>query len=222
MQKLPVVAVYGGSFDPVHKAHVAIVEQVLAVLQPQQLLVLPCRIPPHKAPLSAAAEQRLAMLALAMQTFPTVRIDTRELRSEQVSYSVTTLGHLRSELGEEVSLVFVMGLDSWVNFSSWFKWQEILQLSNLLVIHRPTNETRPAGSAPEDDPALRHYRQQHEVAPQQLCRHRAGKVAFLNSLAMPIASSRIRQALAQGIACDAALPEAVNTYIIQHHLYEEQ
>lgn len=212
------VAVFGGSFDPVHKAHVAIVEQVQATLTPRQFIVVPCHIPPHKASLSASAEHRLAMLALAFNDVSGVQIDRRELTSKDVSYSVNTLDVLRREVGEHVSLVFIMGLDSWLNFSAWFKWREILRLSNLLVIHRPGQSNRPLSGV---DTVLWEYQQHNEVSVPQLCQYRAGKVAFLNTLAMPVAATRIRKAIADGSAFDMWLPSEVYQHIIEHQLYEE-
>ena len=103
--------VYGGTFDPVHRGHIAIARAVADVYQDTVWLMLAAD-PPHRAPPGASAGQRAQMLDLALAGEPRLAVDRRELRRQGPSYTVDTLAELRRELGAAEAIIWVMGIDS--------------------------------------------------------------------------------------------------------------
>lgn len=129
-------ACYGGTFDPVHNGHLAIAGAVADALG-SPVHLLPSADPPHRPRPGASAEQRLAMLELAVAGDPRLRVDARELARPGRSYSIDTLQHLRDELGPEVPLVWVIGGDSLLQLDTWKDWRRIFQLAHVLAVPRP-------------------------------------------------------------------------------------
>ena len=207
------LVLFGGSFDPVHLAHVGLVEGVSGLLSPDQIRVLPCHIPPHKPGLHASVAHRLAMLRLAFSHMPAVVIDEREVSSSKVSYSFDSVSEIRQEVGATASVCFLLGEDSWVNFSQWHRWQEILQRVNLLVVKRP-------GAASESCPqAISDYAAEHSVPYGDIARYACGKVAFLPVPERDIASTQVREGIKNDEDLQAHVPAFVADYIQRHALY---
>lgn len=207
------LVLFGGSFDPVHSGHVALVSGVSALLSPQQIRVLPCHIPPHKPGLHASAVHRIAMLRLAFELAPNVMIDEREVQSDSVSYSIDTVTAIRQELGTEASVCFLLGEDSWRNFSQWHRWQAILQQVNILVAKRPGAEALPC------DAELSRYAADHTVHYQDIEGYAHGKVAFLPLPENDVASTRVREGIKRGWPQHKELPAPVADYIHGNALY---
>lgn len=128
--------VYGGTFDPPHLGHEALLDQLHQVAPTSDVSVVPAAIPVHKAAASASVSQRLNMLALLANSRPWLTIDQREVLSQKPCYTVDTLQELRQE-NEYGSLNFVMGGDSFANLHSWGRWQQLTELANLWVVARP-------------------------------------------------------------------------------------
>lgn len=210
------VLLYGGSFDPVHRAHIATVKAALNQLAPRELRVIPCHIPPHKSPTHASAEQRLAMLNIAFAGLDNVIIDTRELQRQEISYTYHTLVTLRQELTPDTSLCFILGWDSWRNFSTWHRWQDILTLVNLILVRRPGAY---ATATPAGELVLARYFDQHQVDIAALPASPAGKIAIMDTPEQDIASCDIRQRLSQGLSVNGLVTPEVTRYIAQHKLY---
>ncbi len=202
------IAVFGGSFDPVHLGHQKIIRAVLDQVQPQRLLLLPCGDPPHRSPLVASAAQRLHMLQLACGQIPDVEIDSRELQRQGPSYSYLTLQELRRE-NPEVQLLFVMGWDSLVSFPSWYNWREILQIASLLVVARAVDKP---DIPPQLDLQLESWRDSFTGN---------GKVVRLAFDEVGVSSTEVRSRLKQGLATDTLLSAEVRQYIEQQHIYSD-
>lgn len=128
--------IYGGTFDPPHIGHEALLDRLHQAAPNALICLMPAAIPVHKAGAAATVAQRLAMLALLQRTRPWLHIDEREVTAKQACYTVDTLQQLRSEY-EYDSLNFVMGGDSFANLHTWGKWQQLPALANLLVVARP-------------------------------------------------------------------------------------
>ena len=134
--------IFGGTFDPVHLGHVTLAESILNVIEKDaQVVFVPNKRPPHR-PLPIASErQRLEMLNLALQGRPNFCVDDIELKKSGISYSIETLKSYRKIYGPNYSLSFVLGLDAWQNFSSWYQCDKIARHSNLIVYSRPGQYT---------------------------------------------------------------------------------
>lgn len=212
----PITVVYGGTFNPVHSAHVLNIQKACLLLNPGRLLVLPCYQPVHKDSASISIQHRLAMLRLALKELPPsiqalCEIDTREVDTGEPRYSVDTLKDYRQELGDQVPLVFLVGSDSLVNITSWSRWQELSLLINLLVIARPGFEYK---QMTEDG---QHWFQQHRTkAVTDLNHYPSGKIYLFKDEQVQVASSEIRSNPQEYAKL---LPESVQNYIRENRLY---
>ena len=135
------IAIYGGTFDPVHSGHLEIARRVSQLFAIDEFLFVPAMVAPHKQDREVLpALHRYAMLALATNREPRLSISTFELNGPGRQYTVDTLFHFRSQFGESADLFFVMGADSWAEITTWREWRRLLTLANLIVVTRPGYE----------------------------------------------------------------------------------
>ncbi|MEJ8837496.1 nicotinate (nicotinamide) nucleotide adenylyltransferase [Ramlibacter sp. AN1133] len=133
------VGMFGGAFDPPHRAHVALARAAVQQLELERLYVLPTGDAWHKSRTLSPAQDRLAMARLAFAALPAVQVDDRELRRTGPTYSVETLRELQAE-HPGAQLHLLMGEDQAAGFSRWHAWQEIAALAVLCVAGRGCGE----------------------------------------------------------------------------------
>lgn len=210
----PRIGVMGGMFDPVHNGHIAAALAALNALALDELRLIPCRLPNHRGPASASAQERLTMLRLAAAVDDRLQVDDRECLRPGVSYTVDTLESLRAE-HERAVLVLVLGADAFAGLTGWHRWQEIFGLANVLVISRPgALEAWPA--------ALQAQVQQRQVSSAELlCAKTQGGILFVRDLQLDISSTQVREELRRHSGALALLPPAVASYIRTHGLYAQ-
>ena len=135
------IAIYGGTFDPVHSGHLEVARRVSQLFVIDEFLFVPAMVAPHKLDREVSgALHRYAMLALATNRESRLSISTFELDGPGRQYTVDTLLHFRSQFGESADLFFVMGADSWAEITTWREWRRLLTLANLIVVTRPGYE----------------------------------------------------------------------------------
>ena len=127
---------FGGTFNPVHYGHLRAALEFHYAFDLQRTALLPCR-PAHRAMPDVSDSQRLTMLRLAVQDSAILTVDTRELDSDALSYTLDTLTVLRREVGADVALYFALGSDAFNDIESWHDWQALFDVANLVVLHRP-------------------------------------------------------------------------------------
>ncbi|MBK8466776.1 MAG: nicotinate (nicotinamide) nucleotide adenylyltransferase [Chloracidobacterium sp.] len=131
------IAFYGGSFDPVHRGHLAIAHALLDQFSLDEFVFVPAFHAPHKLrKTSTSAYDRYAMLCLVTQNEPNIRVSKMEIEMPERPYSVETLTRLNAELPND-EIYFVMGADSWMDITTWREWEKVLALSNHIVATRP-------------------------------------------------------------------------------------
>lgn len=189
------VGMFGGAFDPPHRAHAALVRTAVQQLGLDRLYVLPTGDAWHKERTLTAAEHRLAMSRLAFGALPAVQVDDRELRRSGPTYSVDTLRELQAE-HPGAQLHLLMGEDQAAGFTRWHAWQEIARLAVLAVAGRGTG----AGVAALR--ALPGVRVELLILPQ-----------------MPESATDVRRRLTAGQDITELVGPAVARYIESHHLY---
>src|ERR1044072_3037451 len=127
MEQRKRIAIYGGTFDPVHRAHLEIARRVTELFEIDEFLFVPARVAPHKVDRDvSSAFHRYAMLALATSVDPRLSISTVELDGPGPRYTVDTLEYFRSHFKDAADLFFVMGADSWSEITTWREWQRLL------------------------------------------------------------------------------------------------
>jgi nicotinate-nucleotide adenylyltransferase len=205
---------YGGTFDPIHQGHLQLALYVQQYCQLDQLELIPCHLPPHRAHPGVNSEHRAAMVRLAIAPYPQLVLNLLELDKHSPSYTVETLELLHSQHPTD-TLLFMIGMDSLLQFHFWHRYQDILKLCHLLVCQRP-------GYQP-DNPITRTLLSQKQVQTvADLQRNSAGGILLLPNPQFDVSATTIRASLKQPDAIPAATMQidAVDAYIRAHQLYQ--
>ncbi len=208
------IGVFGGTFDPVHFGHLRPLLEVQQALALDEVRLIPSFIPPHRDTPGASAEQRLAMLELAVAETPGFVIDQRELLRGGPSYTVDTLESLRDDLANHQSLCLIMGLDAFVGLDSWYKWQRLTELAHIVVMQRPGGQLVKTGAVAE----LVERMQVLDVA--ELQQQPSGRVYFQSVTQLEISATAIREFVAHAQDVRFLMPDSVRYYIETHGLYK--
>jgi nicotinate-nucleotide adenylyltransferase len=186
------ICIFGGTFDPIHLAHLRIAEEARQAFSLTRILFVPAGNPPHKESTGLAAyEDRYRMVEIACQSYPAFEASRLEEGSKRRSYTVDTIRRFRSEMKTDFDLFFLIGADAFDELETWKGWQELLTLTEFIVVARPESEYR----VPE-----------------------GARVHQLDGIALPVSSSTIRARLAAGKATPE-LPGLVRAFIELHGLY---
>ncbi|MBK1692877.1 nicotinate-nucleotide adenylyltransferase [Ectothiorhodospira mobilis] len=205
------IGILGGTFDPIHFGHLRPALEVKEHLGLDEVRFIPCGTPPHRRRPVAAVAHRAAMVERAVEGQPGFRMDPRELHREGPSYTVDTLQDLRAEVGQEVPLCLMLGMDAFAGLSSWHRWQEIGSLAHIVVSHRPGSPaSHDLGDWMED-------RRTHD--PEHLRRAPAGRLLFMPVTQLDISATAIRSTVARGRSPQFLLPRRVAEYIEHAGLY---
>ena len=199
------IGIYGGTFDPPHRGHIAAAKAAVSALHLDRLLLIPDAVPPHKAlpEGSPTAQQRYDMAVLATAELGSqAEVSDMELRRAGVSYTADTLAQLRRQYPED-ELYLLMGTDMFLSLQSWRQPERIAALAHIAPFRRE-REDDPAAFAAQKERLERDYGASVTVVP--------------NPDVVDISSTEVRAALAQGGGEDM-LPPAVWGYICRERLY---
>lgn len=191
------IGLLGGSFDPVHLAHIALAETARQTLDLEEVQLIPAADPWQRSPLAGTGEQRLAMLDIATLNHPHLHVNPVEILRGGTTYTIDTL----RRLPQNAEYYWILGADQLRNFCSWHCWQEIVSLVKLAVAQRPGASLTP---------------------PQELADYLAQNGATLIELPLEptsISATQIRRHLAAGESTDMMLDVAVAQYIHKNGLY---
>jgi nicotinate-nucleotide adenylyltransferase len=215
------IAIYGGTFDPVHSGHLEIGRTVSEFFACDELLFMPARLAPHKVGQEAAsALDRYAMLALATQDEPRLSISRFELDGPGQQYTVDTLTHFRASYGELVDLFFVMGADSWAEISTWREWERLLTLAKLIVVTRPGHQTFIEDFAGATSQIV-DLRGENKPATVDTVEAEAPQIFVTDAVMMDISATAVRRAVRaeDEEELKRLVPPAVADYIRKYGLY---
>lgn len=205
--------IFGGTFDPVHHAHLRTAVELKETLGVETITLVPCHLPPHRDEPGATPEQRLEMLYRAIEGEPGIQVDERELARNKPSYTVDTLAELRDELGASVSLAMVVGSDSFVAIDRWYQWERLLTLAHIIVVQRP------GYAIPEEGVAGQLLADHAGNTADSLKQTPAGKVWTVTLPLLEIAATTIRQYIRQGRSPRYLVPDEVLSLIRDAGLY---
>ena len=194
------ILLFGGTFDPPHKGHMNNLQAAMDCVQPDKVIVMPAGIPPHKKASTTDAALRLAMCACFTALSPKVEVSDWEVRQGGRNYSVNTVEMLHSRYPAD-SLYMCVGSDMLLGFTRWYRWQDILRMTALVV------ESREAGDA-----AALH------AAAEEL-RRQGATVLLAQAQAFPCASSDIRSGRVPRSRWEEVLPPNVIQIVKDNGLY---
>lgn len=190
------IGLFGGTFDPIHLGHLVVADEIRARCGLDKVVLAPSACPPHKVEACvASAQDRTAMVRLAIRGHSCFALSTIELDREGPSYTVDTLRALRSVWGPGTQIFFIIGQDNVAEIASWRAPEEILRLCTVTVASRPGTPAKPI------DPAL------------------AQRMTFVPVPPIEVSSTDIRRRIRCGEPFRYLVPPAVGAYILRHGLY---
>ena len=196
------IGVLGGTFDPVHKGHLIIAEEVRTRLDLVEVLFVPAGQPWLKTshPVSPA-EHRLQMLRLAIADKTHIKLSTVEIERTGHSYTVETIAELRGQLGDRDELFFILGWDSLDTLPQWREPSRLIRMCRLVAVPR-------SGYPLPDLKAM-----------ETIIPGISQRIVMMEKPEIDISSSAIRDRVSQGLSIRELVPEPVAEYIRQHKLY---
>ncbi|MEW6142050.1 MAG: nicotinate-nucleotide adenylyltransferase [Chloroflexota bacterium] len=196
------VGILGGTFDPVHRGHLALAKTALEQLGLDKVLFVPARDPWMKTGRRriAPARHRLAMLRLALKGKPGFEVSTVDLERPGKTYAVDTVAAVRKELGVEAGLYFIMGADSLTELHQWKEPGKLAAMCRLAVAGRPRVSAPDVARLEKMVPGI------------------GERIVFLNMAPVDASSTEIRERLKSGRSAGRAVPAAVVRYISDNRL----
>jgi nicotinate-nucleotide adenylyltransferase len=219
------IALYGGTFDPVHKGHLRVAHGLSRIFALDEVLFIPAEVAPHKRVRNVTpAIHRYAMLALATQEESGFLVSTVELDAPERPYTFETLSRMQEILGREARLFFIMGADSWMEITTWREWERVLALANHIVVTRPGYELSMEHVTPKVRERIVDLRGQgREQAAPEIDKSDGARVYMTDAVNMDISATMIRQAVREGRETDwlKYVQPPVANYIRKYGLYRE-
>ncbi len=190
------VAIYGGSFNPIHTGHLITAGYVREICGLDKIIFIPCYISPHKTDTTPVdGQKRLQMVKSAIAGNPHFGVSDYELKKGGVSYTIDTVKHLKKKF-DHVDLI--IGYDNLLVFDKWKNPDELVSLVNLIVLKRSTDTAK-----------IQKKNKYFKFA------------NIINTPIVDISSSEIRERLKNRKSIDYLVPEQVKKYIISHKLYRD-
>jgi len=194
------VAVMGGTFDPIHHAHLLIAEDVRLRFGLDQVVFMPSGAPPHKpAGEVSPAEDRYLMAVLATSDNPHFVVSRLEIDRPGNSYTIDTVRHLKAKLGERGLVYLIVGADSALEMDTWYEPDSILTEARVIAVSRAGFDL--------------------SKLPERLGKARAEQVTVVVGPSMTVSSTEIRQRIAAGQSARYMCPRPVLDYIQKRGLY---
>ena len=189
------IALFGGTFDPVHWGHLLLAESARTAFKLDRVVFIPTGTPPHKKPAIASPAQRLHMLRLATRANAFFDVSEWEVRQKRVVYSYETIAHYR-QVDPRARLFFIVGTDMLKIVDHWKKGRALLDQCVFLAAERPEAPWRrlPAG-----------------------VRRKARRIEWPS---VALASHEIRDCLRRRLSIRYQVPDAVERYIRKHGIYQ--
>ncbi|MEW5900380.1 MAG: nicotinate-nucleotide adenylyltransferase [Acidobacteriota bacterium] len=213
------IGLLGGTFNPVHSGHLRAAAEVVRIFSLSKVLFIPSMIPPHKqsAAVGSAAD-RFAMVKLAVRGEPRFVASALEIESPKTSYSILTLGRVKS-LYPGAWVFFIVGVDAFLEIETWRSYREVLEQCHFVVTSRPgyrLSEARNAVPSSYSD-RIMECRKAESVGVEAL---RCFRIFLVPIKALDVSSTEIRRRVRQGISISGLVPEAVEAYILRKKLYQ--
>lgn len=208
------LGIFGGSFDPPHFGHIKSALALLEHFKFEQIRFIPCQLSPHKDSVNASAKHRWQMLNLVCNSHKKLIADDRELKRPAPSYTIDTLLELREEFGAQQSLVLILGMDAYLKFCTWHRYDEILSLCHLILMQRPGYNLPVSGCEKDIYDASK----TEEIINLENTSY--GNIYMSNFQKIDISSSVVRKEIIEKQHAKYLLPGNVWNYIRRNKLYQ--
>ena len=218
------IALYGGTFDPVHLGHLEVAHRVTELFEIDRVLFIPAQIAPHKLSRAVTAPiHRYAMLVLATQSEPRLLVSTFELDAPDRRYTVDTVAHFQSTFDDSTELFFIMGADSWSEITTWRDWERLLAMTNHIVVARPGYDIAGGETSSLLRDRIIDLRKLGNDA-QRILRQVSGERVFITDVVMNVISATEIRRLAKEDRFEdlnTLVPQPVAEYITKYRIYRD-
>ena len=206
-----IIGIFGGTFDPVHYGHSLTIAELLNTIPFKKILVIPNALPPHRENSLASFSHRYKMTSLAFRDIKKTVVDNRENLRTGPSHAIETVKLIIAE-ERKAKVILIVGSDSFDGIHSWYKWRELINLVDFLILKRP------------DMPLSKNKNVQdlisHTKFSEDLLEDRKAKSIFeIEMTPLRISSSLIRENIAKGKSIDDLINPLVKDYLKKHGLY---
>jgi nicotinate-nucleotide adenylyltransferase len=217
------VGLFGGTFNPIHRGHIAVAEDVLSHYNLDRIHFIPSALPPHKAPAAiVSANHRLAMARLALRGRQRFSISDMEVQRRGPSYTIETLRRCSTDQTGARRFFFIVGMDAFLEIHTWKAYLQLFEETAFIIMSRP-HSGRPVKDFGRAIQAYvcRHISEDYRWSSQKkVLRHPILKPLYLAEVKpVDIASTRIREAVRRGHAIDQWVDPSVADYIQRKGLY---
>lgn len=206
------LGILGGTFDPIHMGHLRMALEIYEALDLVKIHLIPCLQPVHRKLPIATPEQRLEMVRCAIANEPALMVDDREILRNEPSYMIDTLKSIREEL-PETPLCLLLGIDAFLGFTSWNRWEEIAEMAHLVIAHRPQYRIPETGQITE----LLKSHLQHNTS--YVHENMGGGIILHPITSLDISATEIRKQIAMGKSPRYLMPDNVYEYIKNNSIY---
>ena len=196
------IGIYGGSFNPIHLGHLETAISLKAELKLEHLFFVPCCIPVHKDELKFSSAERLQMIKIALERYPSIELDEREIKRGGKSFTIDTLNELKS-ICTDSPICLIIGMDSYLSIKSWKDWKKFSQLAHLVVLKREGYK--------RENVLLESFQKTSNA--DQLKSQQNGLLFFSNTPLIEVSSSDIRSKISANQNLDNLLPQNIIDYL---------
>ena len=208
------LGILGGTLDPVHNGHLVAAEAARTALALDRVVLMPSRVPPHRAsPPAASRYHRFAMAALAIQNHDGLEVSDMELLQPGPTFTSDTLDRLHRLGVAALQIFFITGVDAFAEIETWHRYPQVLEMANFVVIARPGHGIDALASRL---PALR---ERMSTPPAPNARVLQPSIFLVDAPTPDVSSTVIRARLAARQSTADMLPTPVEHYITHHRLY---
>jgi nicotinate-nucleotide adenylyltransferase len=211
----------GGTFDPLHIAHLRLALEAREALGLAEVSLIPAGTPALRAVPQCAAVHRLAMVESAVAGIPGFSVDSGEVLAAAgnptPSYTVATLERQRRQHGAQRPLVLLLGADAFARLEQWHRWRELFELAHIAVATRPGHEMKVKVGVGETALDAEYSARRGKAA--DLAAAPAGRIVPFAITALEISATAIRRRLAADLSARYLVPDPVLDYIESHQLY---
>ena len=205
------IGIFGGTFDPVHYGHSLTIAELLNTIPFEKILVIPNALPPHRENSQASFSHRYKMTSLAFRDIKKTVVDNRENLRTGPSHAIETVKQIIVEEGKN-KVILIVGSDSFDGIHSWYKWRELINLVDFLILKRPD---MPLSKNKNVQDLTSHTRFSEDLLEDR----KAKSIVEIEMTPLRISSSLIRENIAKGKSIDDLINPLVKDYLKKHGLY---
>lgn len=206
------IGILGGTFDPIHFGHLRTALEIYQAFDLAEVRLIPCYQPVHRKLPVASPLHRLAMVRSAIGDETALKVDDCEIERQGPSYTIETLEMVHQQ-SPNTPLCLIMGIDALLGFPSWHRWEDILTLAHLVVVHRPQYQLPQTGIVAD---LLKERLKQNVTSTHESL---AGHILLHPVTPLEISATDIRKQIAAGKSPRYLVPDSVVAYIKQHGVY---